>query len=502
MHGTLERRRSGLIFFGRREQMRQGLYDRESARVPFTIGIFVLAIVIFAIDAKTPLEVSVCVLYVFVVLLASVAYRWTGIVLVGLGCEILTLTAHLISPGDPWAHWSLLDRAISVVGIAMSTLLVVRNRVATDALRESEAYLAEAQQLSRTGSIGWRDPRAEQFWSRETYRIYQYEPDAAKPTFAMMIARTHPEDRKLVEQTIDTAFRNRAGFELEYRLLMPDGTTRFVQLVTRAEDQAGRVSFVGAVMDITAARRSADELQRVQSDFARVSRATTMGQLVASIAHEINQPLTGVVTNSHTVLHWLNDRTLNLDKARVTSERILRDGERASGVIRRIQGLLTKTPLQTGDIDINGLIGEVVELLQTELRSRDVAVQTELAPALPRFPGDSIQLQQVLLNLAINGADAMSDVTGSPKLLLIGSRLESDGDGLIFVRDHGTGLDQETIDKIFDPFFSTKAKGMGMGLAICRSIVEAHGGRLWASPAEPHGALFQFTLPGKADADA
>ncbi|MGY3037004.1 two-component system sensor kinase FixL [Bradyrhizobium sp. USDA 4354] len=497
---TPQRRHPGLIL-GRRGQMKHNLFDRESARVPFTIGIFVLAIVIFAVDAETPLEVSVCVLYVFVVLLASAAYRWRGIVLVGLACEVLTLTAHMLSPGDPWSHWSLLDRAISVVGIAMSTLLVVRNRIATDALRESEAYLIEAQRLSRTGSIGWRDPRAEQFWSRETHRIYQYEPEGMKPSLAMMIARTHPDDRPLVEQTIGKSFRDGTGFEFEHRLSMPDGTIRFVRLVTRAEEQGDGVSFVGAVMDITAAKRAADELQRVHSDLARVSRATTMGQLVASIAHEINQPLTGVVTNGHTVLHWLNERSLNLDKARVTAERILRDGERASGVIRRIQGLLTNTPPQTRDIDINDLIREVVDLLQTELRLRDVAVNTELALGLPRFPGDSIQLQQVLLNLVVNGADAMSDVTGRPLPLVIGSRLEPDGDGLIFVRDHGVGLDRDTADRIFDPFFTTKAKGMGMGLAICRSIVEAHGGRLWASPAEPHGALFQFTLPSKAEAD-
>jgi two-component system, LuxR family, sensor kinase FixL len=477
--------------------MKQSLFDRESARVPFAIAIVLAAAFIFTIDAVTPIEVSVCVLYVFVVLLASVRYGPTVIVLVGLACVALTVTAHMLSPGSAWGYWALFDRTVGVIGIALGTMLVVRGRMTADALRESEAYLAEAQHLSHTGSIGWRNPQDAPFWSRETWRIYQYEPDEAKPSLAMMIDRTHPDDRALVEETINKAFRDGSGFELEHRLLMPDGATRFVQLKTRAERRAGGVGFVGAVMDITAARRAADELQRAHSDLARVTRATTMGQLVASIAHEVNQPLTGVVTNGHTVLHWLNERTLNLDKARVTAERVLRDGERASGVIRRIQALLTKTPQQTSDIDINDLIREVVDLLQTELRVRDVVVHTELAPTLPRFPGDAVQLQQVLLNLVINGADAMSDVTGRPRLLVIGSRMEPDDDGLIFVRDHGIGLDQDTADKIFDPFFTTKAKGMGMGLAICRSIVEAHGARLWASPAEPHGAMFQFTLPRK-----
>lgn len=481
--------------------MMQSLANRSSDRVLPTIGIVVLAAVIFAIDAATPIEVSVCVLYVFVVLVSSFVFGRTGILLTGLGCEVLTLSAHGLSVGDPWAHWPLLDRAIGVVGIAMSTLLVMRNRGAADALRESEEYLTEAQHLSHTGSIGWRDPRNGQVWSEETYRIYRYGPDT-RPTLAAMMARTHPDDRAILEQAIETAHRQKTGFELAHRLSMPDGTTRYVQLVTRAiEDRTVGVRFVGAVMDVTAARNAADELQSVQSDLARVTRATAMGQIVASIAHEINQPLTGVVTNGHTVLHWLNQNTLNVDKARTTAERILRDGERASGVIRRIQGLLTKSPPQSGDIDVNELIHQVLDLLQTELRLRDVAVQTELAPALPPLPGDAVQLQQVILNLIVNGADAMSGVTGRPKTLVVGSQATADGYGLVFVRDNGTGLDQQTADKIFNPFFTTKPSGMGMGLAICRSIVEAHGGRLWASPAGPYGALFQFTLPNKANSE-
>ncbi len=482
--------------------MNQSFFPRANNRIMFTIGLAVFAAALFVVDIITPIDVSISVLYVFVVLAASFAYSRTGIILVGLACEVLTLVSHLLSPGEAWALWPLFDRAIGVIGIAMSTLLVVRNRMTTETLQRSEAYLAEAQQLSHTGSIGWRDPHDEQFWSSESFRIYQYDANPTKPTLAAMLARTHPDDRALLQGTIERAFQNRTGFELEHRLLMPDGTTRFVQLVTRAtEERPGVAHFIGAVMDITDAKRSFDELQRVQSDLARVTRVTTMGQLAASIAHEINQPLTGVVTNGYTVLHWLNADTLNLDKARVTAERLLRDGERASGVIQRIRGLLTKTPPQVNDIDINHLIDEALDLLQTELRLREVVIRTELAPALPAVPGDSVQLQQVLLNLLVNGADAMSEANGQIKTLVIGSRADSSGDVLVFVRDHGVGLDQETADNIFDPFFTTKDKGMGMGLAICRSIIEAHGGRLWASPAEPRGALFQFTLPNRANAD-
>ncbi|MBW7974087.1 PAS domain-containing sensor histidine kinase [Bradyrhizobium sp. BR 10289] len=472
--------------------------SREGQRALASVGIVLSAGVIFAIDAATPIEVSVSVLYVFVVLIASIAFSSTGVLLTGIGCEALTILTHLISPGDPWAHWPLLDRAIGVTGIAMSTLLVMRNRRAMEALDVSRAYLAQAQHLSHTGSVGWQDPEGVQFWSEETFRIYRYEPDV-EPTLARMIARTHPDDRALLKQTIDRSFRDKTGFQIEHRLSMPDATTRYVQLVVRSADSRDTgTGFIGAVMDVTAARNAADELQAIQSDLARVTRATTMGQLAASIAHEVRQPLTGVITNGHTVLHWLNAGTLNIDKARTTAERMLRDGERANGVIQRIQGLLTKTPPQARSIDVNELIHQVLDLLQTELRLREVSVRTELAPSPPPVLGDAVQLQQVLLNLVINGADAMSDVNGRPRLLVVGSNAGPDGDGLIFVRDSGVGLDEGTIDKIFSPFFTTKPKGMGMGLAICRSIIEAHGGRLWASPAEPHGALFQFTLPGKA----
>jgi len=480
-------------------EMRRFHSSRSNSRTVLTIAIVALAAAVFVADVVTPIEVSVSVLYVFVVLVASFAYRSTGIVLVGIACEALTLLSHFLSPGEVWGQWPLVDRAIGVVGIAMSTLLVVRNRMATDTLRQSEAFLAETQQLSHTGSIGWRDPHDEQYWSRETFRIYRFD-ETTRPTLEALLARTHPDDRTLVKETVEKAFREKSGFDIEHRLLMGDVSIRFVRFVTRIAEEVGGVRFVGAVMDITDAKRSFDELQRVQSDLARITRVTTMGQLAASIAHEINQPLTGVVTNGYTVLHWLNANTLNLDKARVTAERLLRDGERASGVIQRIRGLLTKTPPQMKDVNVNHLIDEVLELLQTELRLRDVVVRTELASMLPAVPGDLVQLQQVLLNLVINGADAMSEETPGPKNLVVGTRADEADGVLVFVRDHGVGLDEETADKIFNPFFTTKDKGMGMGLAICRSIVEAHGGRLWASPAEPRGALFQFTLP-KAAAD-
>jgi two-component system sensor kinase FixL len=375
---------------------------------------------------------------------------------------------------------------------------ITERKRAEEALRRSEAYLAEAQRLSKTGSFSWRDPAGERYWSDECYRIFGYD-RSVKPALELFLQRVHPEDRAHVQQTVYRAFQEGADFDYEHRLLMPDGSVKYLHNVARAtRDASGNLEFIGALMDVTDTKRALQQLQQAQAELARITRLTTMGQLAASIAHEINQPLTGVVTNAHTSIYWLADEHLDLDKARNTVQRIVRDGQRASDVIARIRGLMTKSAPQIKNVDMNGVINEVLALTDAELRMRGVGVRTELAATLPPVKGDRVQLQQVVLNLVTNAIDAMASVTDGPRLLQVGSRLEGSGETLIFVRDHGTGLDPATADKIFTPFFTTKPKGIGMGLAICRSIVESHGGRLWASPATPHGAIFQFTLPTKA----
>lgn len=336
------------------------------------------------------------------------------------------------------------------------------------------------------------------YWNRGSENLYGWtREEAVGKVFDDLVRTTFPVPAEQVMQTL----RQTGHWEGTLTRTRRDGTTVTVAARWNVQPDA-RGQFSGILEtnnDITERQRALDRLQQAQDDLARITRVTTMGQLAASIAHEVNQPLTGVVTNGYTILHWLDAQ--NVDKARVSAERVIRDGERASGVIQRIRALLTKTAPETKNLDVNSAIGEVLALLQTDLRSRQIVLQTELAPERPSMLGDPVQLQQVLLNLVMNGADAMSDITGRARILVVGSGIDSNGDGRVFVRDHGIGLDQDAATKIFEPFFTTKAKGMGMGLAICRSIVEAHGGRLWASPAEPHGALFQFTIPSKADAD-
>jgi C4-dicarboxylate-specific signal transduction histidine kinase len=242
---------------------------------------------------------------------------------------------------------------------------------------------------------------------------------------------------------------------------------------------------------------ASEALREAQAELARVTRLTTMGELTASIAHEIFQPLSAVVTNGNTCLHWLEDKTIDLTKARLAARRTVKDAERTNDIIRRIRALMIRSETQKVDVHMNGLIKDILVLVHNELLKRQVSVSTALVPTLPPVLGDRVQLQQLMLNLIMNGIEAMTSVADRPKQLIIETRVEGADHICVLVRDFGEGLDPEKIARIFDPFFTTKPEGTGMGLAICRSVVEAHDGRIWASPGVPHGAMFQFTLPAK-----
>jgi PAS domain S-box-containing protein len=261
-------------------------------------------------------------------------------------------------------------------------------------------------------------------------------------------------------------------------------------------DESGHpVAVLETNRDITERKRAEEALREAQADLAHVARVMTMGELTASIAHEVNQPLAGVVTNGNACLRWLAGEPPNLDEARECLRRIIRDGNRASEVIARIRALVKKSAPDRTRLDLNQAIQEVLTLTGNEARKNRVSLRTELAAGLPSVRGDRVQLQQVILNLVMNGIEATRSVTdGSRELLIISRRQESDK-VLVTVQDSGIGLDPQSLDRLFDPFFTTKPEGMGMGLSISRSIIEAHGGRLWATPNVSEGATFQFTLP-------
>ena len=369
----------------------------------------------------------------------------------------------------------------------------------TAELQRSEAYLSEAQRLSHTGSFGWEVFSGKLYWSEETFRIFERDP-AHQPTVDFVLQRTHPQDRAVVQQTIDRARQYRRALDFEHRLLTTDGQVKHVHIVGHpAFDEAGNlVEFVGSVMDVTERCRADQERQAI----AHVNRITTMGQLTASIAHEVNQPLAGAVSSAHAALHWLEAQPPNLEETRQSLAAIVTDGNRAAEIIQRIRNLVKRAPSRNDQLDINEPILEVIALARSEVQRSGVSLQTRLAPDLPLVEGDRVQLQQVMLNLILNAVEALSGVSEGSRDLLISSE-DGGADGVrVAVQDSGPGLIPESADRLFEAFYTTKPTGMGMGLAICRSIIEAHGGRLWATANEPRGAVFQFSLPPERDETA
>lgn len=372
---------------------------------------------------------------------------------------------------------------------------ITERKEAEDALRQSETYLAEAQRLSHTGSFGWRIATDEIVWSEETFRIFGYD-KAPSVTIDTVVQRIHPDDRAQAQQTIDRASSDGKDFNHEYRLLMPDGSVKYVHATAHAAmDASDSIEFVGAVTDITARKRAEEELHEAQASLAHVTRVTALGELAASIAHEVSQPLAAIVTNAAACLRWLNREPPNLQEARGTVESIVKDGNRAGEVIQRVRALVNKTADQKVPLHINEVVNEVIALVQRELFSHRVSLRMELAPAMGLVLADRIQLQQVILNLIINGVEAMRAVTDRPRELVIRTQQDEAHQILVTVQDCGVGVAAENAGRLFNAFFTTKSSGMGMGLSICRSIIDAHGGRLSASGNVGPGATFQFTLP-------
>jgi PAS domain S-box-containing protein len=376
-----------------------------------------------------------------------------------------------------------------------------RKRAET-ALRRSEAYLAEAQRLSVTGSFGWNIATDEIYWSDETYRIFEYSADR-QPTLDVVRERTHPDDLARVEALLERVRHDTKQWQFEHRLLMPGGAVKHLRVVAHAADEAtGQPTFLGAIMDISASREAENQLQEARTELAHVNRVTTLGELAASIAHEVNQPIAAVVTNASAGLRWLAATPPNLDEVRNALGRIVKDGERAGEVLGRIRSLVKKTPMRQEQLDINETILEVVALTRSEVQRNSVVLRTELSPSLPKLPGDRVQLQQVILNLIVNAVEAMSSGAAARRELTITSATEAANGVLVSVRDSGPGIDAQCLDRLFDPFYTTKTDGLGMGLAISHSLIEAHGGRLWAASKEGQGATFHFSLPYEHDGDA
>src|SRR6202453_1332339 len=371
---------------------------------------------------------------------------------------------------------------------------ITERKRARQELRRSEAFLAEAQHLSRIGSFSWRIPTDEITWSEQLYRIFQIDRDA-QVTFELIGTRIHPEDLSIFQEHIERSRRDRSDVQLEFRLQMPDGAVKYVHVAAHIRGDHDQLEYIGAVQDVTERRSSEEALSKARSELSQVARVTSLGVLTASIAHEVNQPLSGIVTNASTCLRMLAADPPNVDGARETARRTIRDGNRASEVISRLRSLYGKKDPTIESVDLNEAAGEVLALSLRELQRNRVIVQQELADGLPPVAGDRVQLQQVILNLLRNASDAMSTVDDRQRQLLI--RTEGDGDDRVrlTVQDAGVGFDPQAADRLFESFYTTKNDGMGIGLSVSRSIIESHHGRLWATLNNGPGATFSFSVP-------
>jgi PAS domain S-box-containing protein len=371
---------------------------------------------------------------------------------------------------------------------------VTDNKVAEEALRRSEAFLAHGQAVSETGSFLWNLETGDIRWSNQMYRIFEFEP-GSPVTLDRIASRVHPLDLPLMDDMVARAQAS-LDSEFEHRLLLPNGSTKYLHFVAQAvRDREGRQEYMGSVQDITERRLAEQALDKVRSELAHAARAMSLGVLTASLAHEVNQPLAGIITNASTCLRMLTADPPNVSGALDTARRTIRDGNRASEVVTRLRGLFGKKEFATEVVDLNEATREVIALSLHELQRHRITVHTQLADGPLLLVGDRVQLQQVVLNLLLNASDAMKGVEGRPRQLFITSMTDDAGSACLSVRDSGTGVAAESLGKVFDAFFTTKHDGMGIGLSVSRSIIERHRGQVWAAQNEGPGATFSFSIP-------
>jgi PAS domain S-box-containing protein len=391
----------------------------------------------------------------------------------------------------------VLDENGKLVEYVGTTMDITDRKRAEQALQRSEAYLAEAQKLTHTGSWAWRvSDRKTVHLSEEWYRIYGFDPGNGAPSWEEYFERVHPEDRLKWKGIIERTIVEKADYDEEVRVLFPNGKVKWIHTVGHPVfSGAGDLEqFVGSSTDITelkSAEQEKERLRQLEGDLAHTNRVNTLGEMTASLAHEIKQPIAAAITSANSCIEWLAHEPPNLDRARAAAAKVDRYGNRAAEIIDRIRSFYKKSPPQRELVDVNGIVHELLTLLKGEAHRFSVTMRINLSTELPKIMVDRVQLQQVFMNLMLNAIEAMRDSGGE---LTVKSELQ-DGQLQFSVSDSGVGLPIEKMDQIFSAFFTTKPQGSGMGLAISRSIVESHGGQLWACANSGGGASFHFTLP-------
>jgi PAS domain S-box-containing protein len=423
--------------------------------------------------------------------------------------RVASLARHWKRQSDPRSatrdlpHYARrrLSRVLHSLKISAAALRDLESRMrllqrAQQELRRQMEHFALGQRISRTGSWTWNASSGELFCSREHFRIFGLEAEGKPASYRAFFRMIHADERARLEREFRKAVTAALDFDSEYRIVRPDGTVRHLRTCACPVfgESGDLTEYVGTVEDITERRHGEESIGRMQAELARVSRAITLGQLMATIAHEVNQPLAALVVNAAAALRWLRLTPPRVDKARQALTRIARDGNRASDIIARIRALVGKRSVERRPLNLNLAFQEVTVLVRTELRRHNITLRTDFNAQLPLLSCDRVQIQQVILNLLMNAIESLSAVPKRSRLLDI--QTAADGVGVIAtVKDNGKGLEERSLERVFEPFYTTKAGGVGIGLAISRSIIESHGGRIWAARNRGFGAKFQFQLP-------
>ena len=421
-------------------------------------------------------------------MIGGLIHRWRPLSIVLTNLREFDIHQRETARATPF-HPALAQQLTEIASIAIQ-----RTR-SEDALKKSERFFAQAQRLSSTGSFCWHVATNEITWSEELYRIFEFD-RAARVTLQQIATRVHPEDAPLVQTMFDRARCDGIDLDYEHRLQMPDRSVKYLRVVANGtRDQDGRLEYIGAVQDVTQRRLSEEALNTLRSELAHVARVTSLSALTASIAHEVNQPLLGITMNASTCLRILTADPPNLELARETMGRAIRDCQRASDVISRLRALFAKKRCTTELVDLSEATREVIALLNSELQRRGAMLHLGLVDDLPPVKGDRVQLQQVILNLLLNAAEAMTTIDDRPRQLTIRTVRDGRERVRLSVQDAGVGLEPQDVDRLFDAFYTTKSSGMGIGLSVSRSIIECHDGLLWAEANKGPGATFSFSLP-------
>ncbi len=424
---------------------------------------------------------------------------WSTPIFSSQGKVVATIAMYHREPRNPSPRdRELIEQITHLAGV------VIEGYVMQEALRRSEAHLAEAQRLTHTGSWA-RIPTGahlcwfqdDVYWSEEMFRIWGFDPMQGPPGYETLVLRVHPDDRDRMREVGETAMRDTTGIDHEYRIVLPDGTVKHVHAVGRPILSASGklIEMVGTVVDVTERKRAQEErerLRQLEASLAHMNRISVMGEMSATVAHELKQPMTAAVMNAEVCLELLQRDQIDIQEFSDATSAILRSLRRGAEIINRLRSLSRKSNPQRELVDINQAVREIEALLRNEARMSSVAVRMELATETPQVTGDRVQLQQVVLNLMLNALESMKETGGN---LVLKSELTETGSVLVSVGDTGVGLPEGDEERIFDAFFTTKLHGTGMGLAISRTIVESHGGRLFARENIGPGATFCIELP-------